>query len=213
MAVPLAPRPRRTLDQRMSARDVPAASRRRSELTAQSGVDKLDVFRVATDVRGGERAGGNDGLAARPDVIERCPDQHAAQSFALPSLVDLGVGDDDAVAGGLVLRPSDQLAVDAQLESAIARVVLHDPAHRVTVARGGTERTRCRCCPSRPQSGSSRSLRMRWRPGSWSWRSASRPAWCPAWPAEGVPDGWPAPRIPAGARQAPTDAAGPAQRA
>lgn len=139
MAVPLAHRRRdelrRTLDQRMTAREGPAASRRRSELTAQSGVDKFDVLWVATDVCGGERAGGNDGPAAGPDVIERGPDQHAAQSFALPSLVDLGVGDDDAVAGGLVLRPSDQRAVDAQLESAIARVVLHAPAHRVTVAR------------------------------------------------------------------------------
>jgi hypothetical protein len=52
-------------------------------------------------------------------------------------------------------------------------------------------------------------MRTRWRPGSWRRRRAGRPG-ARLGRAEGVPDGRPAPRIPAGARQAPTDAAGPA---
>jgi hypothetical protein len=74
---------------------------------------------VTADVLGGERAGRDDGLAAGPDVIERSADQLAAESLALPCLVDLRVRDDDAVAGGPVFRPADQLTVDAKLETAL----------------------------------------------------------------------------------------------
>jgi hypothetical protein len=105
-----------------------------SKPTAQARIDKVDVLRVAMDVGGGEGAGRDHGLAARPDVIEHPPDQRAPQSLALPSLVDLRVRDDHAVAGGPVFRPADQLAVDAQLEAALVRVVLDGPADGVTLA-------------------------------------------------------------------------------
>jgi len=97
---------------------------------------------MATDVGSGERAGRDHGLAARADLIECSPDEHAAQSFALPSRVNLGMSDDDAVAGRPVLGPADELAVDAQLEAAQIRVVRDDRTDRATVAPRIAPRTR-----------------------------------------------------------------------
>lgn len=104
------------------------------ELRAQARIDEVDVLGMALDVGGGERAGWDHGLATGPNLIEHLADEDAAQAFALTPLVDLGVGDDHAVARGPVLGPTDELAVDPQLEAAQVRVVLDDPADRSTVA-------------------------------------------------------------------------------
>jgi glycine/D-amino acid oxidase-like deaminating enzyme len=70
-------------------------------------------------------------------VIEHSADQLTPESLALPSLVDLRMRDDHVLACRPILGPADQLAVVAQLEGALAWVVLDDPADVVTLAVPG----------------------------------------------------------------------------
>src|SRR4051794_18024875 len=115
----------------------------RGELRAQARIDQVDVLLVGPDVARGERTRRDDGLAARADVVERLADERAAEPLPLVALGDLGVRDDDAVPGRPILRPSDQLAVDAQLAAALLGVVLDGPGHPATVpARPGDRRRR-----------------------------------------------------------------------
>ena len=91
---------------------------------------------------------GHSGVTRRPrraGGVERARREEPADAVALERVVDLGVGEDDAVVPQAVLGEAGELVADVNLEALLGRVVddsdvLHRRARRVGLGRLGLGR-------------------------------------------------------------------------
>jgi hypothetical protein len=87
------------------------------------GRDEVAVLGVATEIRGYERAHGDEAQSARTDVLERARHEPSAEAFALELGGHLGVDEDDGPARGEVVDHAGAGAVEQELVEALGRAV------------------------------------------------------------------------------------------
>src|SRR5690625_795320 len=88
-------------------------------------VEQVGVLLVVAGPVGEERAGDRGVEPAAAHVVEGSPGERASQPSALEIVVHLGVGQDDLVAGELVVHEAGNRAVDVGLVAVLVRVVCH----------------------------------------------------------------------------------------